>query len=248
VVSRNWASFSFRRDERRRVTIKKTWEIGWLPWLPQPTIHGKNKFAEISKNLTIRSKIQIWKFLMNYQNNYVRYSNQLLKYQNFLQHCSSCLSFLHNYFDNPTKLLGYFSKTILPMQFSLLSLFLTLPLLIFFLCIIHLLPSSDCQIFFRPRIASKCTRAISSSFQNIARVENYCTGGSKNCTRFCERHKKFRVSTGLYNFSGLITRSCRFVALRPCFYTSAISLIYRGQSVVIDARSSMGITDYRDEL
>jgi len=30
--------------------------------------------------------------------------------QNFLQHCSSCLRFLHNYFDSPTKLDLYLSK------------------------------------------------------------------------------------------------------------------------------------------
>jgi len=28
----------------------------------------------------------------------------LPEYQNVLQHCSSCLSFLHNYLDSPTKL------------------------------------------------------------------------------------------------------------------------------------------------
>jgi len=29
---------------------------------------------------------------------------ELLKYQNFFQHCSLCLNFLHNYFDSLTKL------------------------------------------------------------------------------------------------------------------------------------------------
>jgi len=33
---------------------------------------------------------------------------RLLEYQNFLQHYSSCLSFLHNYFDAPTKLFSDF--------------------------------------------------------------------------------------------------------------------------------------------
>jgi len=59
-------------------------------------LHEKNGFAQAFKNLNIDLKI-----LFNYQNNYViRRSRWLLKYQNFLQHCSSC--FLHNYFDGST--------------------------------------------------------------------------------------------------------------------------------------------------
>ena len=34
--------------------------------------------------------------LLNHQNNYVRHRNWLRECQNFLQHCSSCLRFLHN--------------------------------------------------------------------------------------------------------------------------------------------------------
>jgi len=41
--------------------------------------------------------------LLNYQNNYVECLNQLLEYQNLLQHCSLFLSFQQNYFDGPTK-------------------------------------------------------------------------------------------------------------------------------------------------
>jgi len=38
------------------------------------------------------------------QNNYVGHSNWLLKCQNFLRHCSLCLSILQNNFDKLTKL------------------------------------------------------------------------------------------------------------------------------------------------
>jgi len=57
-------------------------------------------FAEISKNLAGYIDLKI----MNYQINYVGRSNWLLESQNFLQYYSSCLSFLHNYFDSLTKL------------------------------------------------------------------------------------------------------------------------------------------------
>jgi len=53
-------------------------------------LHGENGFAEIFKNLDTDLKI----ILTHYQNNYVEHSN-LLEYQIFLQHCSSCMSFLH---------------------------------------------------------------------------------------------------------------------------------------------------------
>jgi len=60
----------------------------------------KNNF-KVSKNLTrYRSKI----ILINYQNNYVECLNWLLEYQIFLEYCSSCLSFQHNYFDDSIKL------------------------------------------------------------------------------------------------------------------------------------------------
>jgi len=75
-------------------------------------LRGKNGLVEVLKNLNIDLKI-----LFNCQNNYVR--RWLLKYQNFLQHCSSC--FLHNYFDGSTRLFWdlylanifrYFSKIV----------------------------------------------------------------------------------------------------------------------------------------
>jgi len=64
--------------------------------------HKKNGFAEVSKNLQLDIDLKI--ILINYQNNYVGHSNWLLEYENLLQHCLSCLSSLHNYFDVPTKL------------------------------------------------------------------------------------------------------------------------------------------------
>jgi len=39
--------------------------------------------------------------MLNYQNNYLEHSNQLLKYQNFFKHCSLFLRFQQNYFDGP---------------------------------------------------------------------------------------------------------------------------------------------------
>jgi len=59
----------------------------------------KEDFAEVSKNLTIDTNLKI--ILLNYQNNYIRYLNWLLEYQNFLQHCLSSLSFVRNYFKGP---------------------------------------------------------------------------------------------------------------------------------------------------
>jgi len=41
--------------------------------------------------------------LLNYQNNYVKRSNQLLEYHNFLQYYSLFLRFQQNYFDGPAK-------------------------------------------------------------------------------------------------------------------------------------------------
>jgi len=41
---------------------------------------------------------------LNYEDNYVEHSNQLLEYQNFLQHCLLFLRFQQNYFDSSTKL------------------------------------------------------------------------------------------------------------------------------------------------
>jgi len=64
--------------------------------------HGK-KFAEISQNL-VRYRSEINNFIRNYQNNYVGCSSWLLECHNFLRHCLSCLDFLHNYFDDSTKL------------------------------------------------------------------------------------------------------------------------------------------------
>jgi len=40
----------------------------------------------------------------NFDQRFTSYSSWLLEYEKFLQHCSSCLSLLHNYFDDPTKL------------------------------------------------------------------------------------------------------------------------------------------------
>jgi len=60
-------------------------------------IQGKNCFAEVSENLVTDLKI----ILLNYQNNYVKRSNWLREYQNFLHHCSSFLSVLHDYFNDP---------------------------------------------------------------------------------------------------------------------------------------------------
>jgi len=48
-------------------------------------LHGKNGFAEVSKNLArYGSEVN----LLDYQNNYVGYSSWLLKCQHFLRHCS----------------------------------------------------------------------------------------------------------------------------------------------------------------
>jgi len=66
-------------------------------------VHGKNDF-EVFKNLDrYRSEnnfVQNIKILLTYTLNYVGRSNWLLKYQNFLQYCSLCLTFLQ--FDGPT--------------------------------------------------------------------------------------------------------------------------------------------------
>jgi len=47
-------------------------------------LHGKNGFAERFKILAGYKSIKV--ILLNYQNNYVERLNQLLEYQNFLQH------------------------------------------------------------------------------------------------------------------------------------------------------------------
>jgi len=62
--------------------------------------HGKNSFAEISKNLDRYGSEN--NFVC--QNNYVKHSKWLLKHYNFLQHYYQCLSILHNFFNDPTKL------------------------------------------------------------------------------------------------------------------------------------------------
>ena len=65
------------------------------------TVHKKVGFTEVFKNLTsIGFKI----ILLDYKNNYVECSNLLLECQNFLQHYSSCLKFLRNYFNDAIKL------------------------------------------------------------------------------------------------------------------------------------------------
>jgi len=53
-------------------------------------LHGKNGFAERSKILAG------YRILLNYQNNHVEHPNQLLEYQNFLQHRSLFLRFQQN--------------------------------------------------------------------------------------------------------------------------------------------------------
>jgi len=61
-------------------------------------LHG---FTKASTNLDTNLKI----ILFDCQNNYVACSNWLLKFQNLLQYCSSCLKCLRNYIiDSPTKL------------------------------------------------------------------------------------------------------------------------------------------------
>jgi len=62
--------------------------------------------------------------LLDHQNNYVGRVLWWLEYHHFLQHCSLCLSFIHNYFEGSTKLFSdlylpkflekfYFNKVIL---------------------------------------------------------------------------------------------------------------------------------------
>jgi len=51
------------------------------------TIHLKNSFAKRSKILA-GYRSEKYNNFVDYQNNYVECSNQLLEYKNFLQHCS----------------------------------------------------------------------------------------------------------------------------------------------------------------
>jgi len=53
--------------------------------------------------------------MLNYQNNCVERSNQLLEYQNLLQHCSLFLRSQQNYFDSLTKLFS----DLYPAKFSI---------------------------------------------------------------------------------------------------------------------------------
>jgi len=53
---------------------------------------------------------------LNYQNNYVERSNQLLEYQNFLQRCSLFSRVQQNYFDDSTKLLLHLYPKILDLS------------------------------------------------------------------------------------------------------------------------------------
>ena len=72
--------------------------------------HRKNEFAKVAKNLSrsnILSDINLKIILLAHQNNlkqnYVGHSNWLLSMSK-LYCSSSCLKFLRNYFDGPTKL------------------------------------------------------------------------------------------------------------------------------------------------
>jgi len=96
-------------------------------------VHGKNGFAERSKNFS-----WIGKAILLNQNNYVERSNQLLEYQNFLQHRSLFLRFQQNYFDGPTKL---FSSIYIQQNFR------SLGKIVFFLC--SYLYNYVCNIIFK---------------------------------------------------------------------------------------------------